>query len=197
MLDEEFSTYATGLRSDLKAPHNFLYQAPVWDHDAPLPESWDWRDHGAVTEVKDQGMCGSCWAFSTTGNIEGVKKVVDGTLYDLSEEQLVECDTIDHGCDGGYMTNAYQSIEKMGGLETEDEYPYKGLFYKTCHMNDTAFKVNIDSYTTLPTNETQIAQYVVQNGPVSIGLNAFVMQFYMRYVNNLLFVFVLTLLLKQ
>jgi cathepsin F len=171
---------ATGLRPSLRKAHSAMYQKPKWNRNAPLPETWDWRDKGAVTAVKDQGMCGSCWAFSTTGNAEGVNFVARGDLTSLSEEQLVECDTLDHGCDGGYMTNAYESIEKMGGLETEQDYPYKGLFYKTCHMNESSVRVTIDSYTTLPTNETQIAQYVVENGPVSIGINAFVMQFYMR-----------------
>jgi len=184
LTEEEFSRKAGGLRTDLKTEDPDWVKEPQWNRDAPLPDSFDWRDKGAVTEVKDQGMCGSCWAFSTTGNIEGVNFVQRGNLVSLSEEQLVECDTIDHGCDGGYMTNAYQSIETMGGLETEKDYPYKGLFYKTCHLNDSLPRVDIDSYTKLSTNETEIAQYLVEHGPISIGINAFVQQFYLRGISH-------------
>lgn len=96
---------------------------------AKLPESVNWVEAGAVTPVKDQGQCGSCWSFSTTGAMEGAYFVKYGKLESFSEQQLVDCDNLrnggrDHGCNGGLMNNAFSWIEKNGGICTEDEYPY-------------------------------------------------------------------------
>ncbi|KAI1292094.1 putative cysteine proteinase [Halotydeus destructor] len=179
MTAKEFSMY-TGLKPVL-ANEEVLADARVPEvQDETLPESFDWRDQDAVTPVKDQGFCGSCWAFSTTGNIEGQYKVRRGQLISLSEQELVDCDKLDEGCGGGYMTNAYKSIMDMGGLETEKDYPYAGYLSDKCVYNKTLAKVNIDSYVSLPTNETQLAQWLVKHGPISIGINAAAMQFYMK-----------------
>merc|ERR1739848_10593 len=88
------------------------------------PESIDWVSRGAVTPVKDQGQCGSCWTFSTTGAIEGAWKIATGQLVSLSEQQIVDCATsAGQGCNGGYPIRAMQWAEQ-NGLCGENEYRY-------------------------------------------------------------------------
>ena len=94
-----------------------------------LPTQIDWREYIAVTPVKDQGQCGSCWAFSTTGALEGVYAINHNKLVSFSEQELIDCDNFknggkNHGCNGGIMDNAFQWIENNGGLCTEEDYPY-------------------------------------------------------------------------
>ncbi|CAN8009395.1 unnamed protein product, partial [Ixodes pacificus] len=100
-----------------------------------------------------QGACGSCWAFSTTGNIEGQWFLSRKKLLSLSEQELVDCDHVDSGCEGGYMGQAFKAVIEMGGLETESDYPYKGSD-NNCTFNKTESKVHVQSFVGLPQNET-------------------------------------------
>ena len=90
-------------------------------------EEWDWSEKGAVTPVKDQAQCGSCWAFSTTGSLEGAYFIKNNKLKSFSEQMLVDCDTNDLGCYGGLMNNAFEWIQSNGGIELESNYPYTAM----------------------------------------------------------------------
>lgn len=137
----------------------------------------DWRQKGAVTPVKNQGQCGSCWSFSTTGNIEGQWFLAGHTLTSLSEQELVSCDTTDSGCNGGLMDNAFQWLinNKNGQIVADSAYPYVsgGGNVPSCDMSGSKpVGAVITSYHDLPNNETQMAAWLAQNGPIAIAVDA-------------------------
>jgi C1A family cysteine protease len=137
----------------------------------------DWRKKGAVTPVKDQGQCGSCWSFSTTGNIEGQWYLFNHSLVSLSEQELVSCDTVDSGCGGGLMDNAFNwLIQNMKGQIVADEsYPYVSGTGNVpqCDMSGSK-KIGaiITSYHDLDQNETSMAAWLAKNGPIAIAVDA-------------------------
>lgn len=99
-------------------------KTPLHKSSGSNPESVDWVEAGAVTDVKNQGNCGSCWSFSTTGALEGAFEIKTGVLKSFSEQQLVSCDNTDAGCNGGWMDDAFAWVQGNGGICEEADYPY-------------------------------------------------------------------------
>ncbi|KAG6774667.1 hypothetical protein POTOM_022029 [Populus tomentosa] len=165
----EFKTSRLGLSAaPLNPAHrNLEITGVVGD----IPASIDWRNKGAVTSVKDQGSCGACWSFSATGAIEGINKIVTGSLVSLSEQELIECDkSYNDGCGGGLMDYAFQFVMNNHGIDTEEDYPYRARD-GTCNKDRMKRRVvTIDKYVDVPeNNEKQLLQAVAVQ-PVSVGI---------------------------
>ena len=143
-----------------------------------IPKSIDWRSKNAVTHVKNQGQCGNCWAFSSTGSIEGAWAIKNHNLYNLSEQMLTDCSRNygNNGCEGGLMDNAFKYIIDNGGLCTEKEYPYIGND-SICLQNQCNNVVKIKSYTDVKPNDETILKRAVAIGPVSVAIQANVSSF--------------------
>ncbi|OMO65391.1 Granulin [Corchorus olitorius] len=140
------------------------------------PSSLDWRNYGIVTGVKDQGSCGSCWAFSSTGAMEGINALVTGNLISLSEQELVDCDSTNYGCEGGYMDYAFEWVINNGGIDSEADYPYTGID-GTCNITKEETKVvSIDSYQDVEESDSALLCAVAQQ-PVSVGIDGSAIDF--------------------
>ncbi|KAB7504466.1 Cathepsin L1 [Armadillidium nasatum] len=141
--------------------------------DVQIPYSIDWRKSGAVTEVKNQGQCGSCWAFSATGSLEGQHFRKSGKLVSLSEQNLVDCvvkGTLREDCDGGLMTDAFDYINKNGGIDTEESYPYKAENGK-CHFSNKTIGATDKGFVKIETfNEDALLKAVATVGPIAVAV---------------------------
>jgi len=137
-----------------------------------LPPYVDWREQGAVTPVKDQGKCGACWAFSTTGAIEGLYYTINQELVSFSEQQIIDCDPgpNDQGCYGGWPQHGIEYASDHG-LETEDDYPYVGKA-GTCKFDSNKAKYAVDVYSTVQQNSSIALKEAVTVSPVSVLIEA-------------------------
>lgn len=126
-----------------------------------------------TTPVKDQGYCGSCWAFSATEQIESDSMRTLGTSYVLSPEQITQCATKAHGCDGGWTEVAYDYVKSAGGIVTEANYPYTSYKGTTgsCKVDTSKAVIKVNGYYTL-SGESAMASYVQKTGPLSVCLDA-------------------------
>jgi len=144
------------------------------EHVAAAPDTVDWVAAGAVTPIKNQGQCGSCWSFSTTGSVEGAYQIASGKLVSLSEEDLVECDQVDQGCQGGLMDNAFKFIEK-NGIAAESAYGYisgtgiRGMCKATEEKKPV---VTITGFKDVAAEDEDGLKTAVALGPVSVAIEA-------------------------
>lgn len=131
----------------------------------------DWRNKGVVTGVKNQGQCGSCWAFSTVCALEGCHALSTGNLVSLSESMLVDCDTTDGGCNGGLMQNAYGWIAANGGVCSESDYPYVPRD-ESCKKSSCTVAATCTGHTMVGQNEDALQAASTNIGPIAIAIDA-------------------------
>ncbi|KFK31525.1 hypothetical protein AALP_AA6G123900 [Arabis alpina] len=134
-------------------------------------ESMDWRQEGAVTTVKNQGKCGCCWAFSAVAAVEGITKITKGELVSLSEQQLLDCTSDNHGCDGGTLSKAFQYIINNQGITTEDNYPYQAE-QQICASTTGSVAATISGFARVPRNDEEALLKTVSQQPVSVAIDA-------------------------
>jgi len=172
---QEFVKYFNGLKMNHTLQMNV---AKIQKMRKDLPASVDWRKEGYVTPIKNQQQCGSCWAFSATGSLEGQHFKKNNKLVSLSEQQLVDCDKIDYGCEGGLPTNAFTYIKQNNGIDTEASYPYHALDGPKCLFRKADIGATDSGYKSITKgDENALQEAVATVGPISVGIDASQMSF--------------------
>jgi len=174
MSPEEFKSTLLGYnRPESRQEHVGVLESS----EVNVPQTLDWRTQNMVTPVKDQGQCGSCWAFSVTENIESMycmKNKIDCTSFPpLAPQEIVDCDTTDQGCNGGDPPTAYAFVMSEGGMEDNSDYPYTAQD-GTCNFQSNLVKVTISNwqYATSNSDEGTMQNNLVSWGPLSICVDA-------------------------
>lgn len=183
MTQEEFASFYLGLNTsmiDATSSHMWTPPAAV----GATPASIDYVALGKVTAVKDQGTCGSCWAFSAASHIESRFLMMGLSSLSLSTQQLVDCATAASGCDGGLPSTAYAYVFNTGGQESWADYPYTAVD-GTCKFAASKVRVKLPSATTTTISPTDITRAASLFGPMSAALDATPLQAYRSGVINL------------
>lgn len=176
MTDEEFSAAylmhgQNGDCNGLQSNSNALEELE-WNH-RRLPREWDWRDHNGVSPVKDQGHCGSCWAFSATGTMESHIMIKYGEYRDLSEQQLIDCSGSNYGCNGGWPSRAMRYIMNTGGITDEWHYPYRARTGHVCKYEavEKTAELHAGPRFIEPGDEDELKAAIYVHGPVSVAFD--------------------------
>lgn len=172
---DEFAMNTMGMKQGLPSAWGGLNHLGTHTYSgAALPASVDWRTNGAVNSVKNQAQCGSCWAFSAIGALEGAWEIATGKLVSLSEQQLVDCAKSfgNNGCGGGLMDNAFKYAEQAG-MCTEDSYPYQGK-NNICMSNCTVGipSGDVTGFKDVESQSENALMEAVAQQPVSIAIEA-------------------------
>ncbi|KAG8371936.1 hypothetical protein BUALT_Bualt12G0014600 [Buddleja alternifolia] len=168
--NEEFRS----TRNGLKVQKSSKITSFKYENVSVVPSSMDWRTKGAVTPIKDQGQCGSCWAFSAIGATEGINQISTGKLISLSEQEIVDCDVTsqDQGCGGGYMEDAFAFIAKNKGIAAESTYPYQAADGACNKKKESSRAAVISGYEKVPANSESALLKAVAHQPVSVSIDA-------------------------
>lgn len=172
LTDAEFRIYYLGTPIEVHIPLHGE-EVEVTPMNVNVPDSVNWIDKGAVTPVKDQGACGSCWAFSTTGAVEGCHQQLSGQLVGLSEQNLLDCSGKygNMGCQGGLMTQAMDYIIANKGIDTEKAYPYETVT-RTCRFKPENVGATLRSYTNVRQGDENDLMAKIATGPTSVAIDA-------------------------
>ena len=188
---QEFTKTYLNLNYDAMAIANF--EPTIVKESNASPDSFDWRSQGRVSPVKDQGSCGSCWAFSTVANLEGLYFAKKLVMKTFSEQMLVDCDTSDSGCNGGLMQYAFNWLKSNGGIMTDTDYPHKGV-KQSCQKDSSKYadfkvtgykKLGSSWQTWSPVDEGQVKDFLYETGPLAVALNANPLQTYVSGILDL------------
>ena len=170
MDNEEFNRVMNGLSSKPSTVTDRKVHKPVGN----APTSVDWRTQGYVTPIKDQGQCGSCWAFSAVASLEGQHFKAAGKLVSLSEQNLVDCSSAqgNMGCDGGLMDQAFTYIKVNNGIDTEDSYPYEAVD-QTCAFKASDVGATDSGFVDVKSgSEDDLVDAIASIGPISVAIDA-------------------------
>jgi cathepsin L len=183
MTSEEFASIYNGVKYTHVEREIAMPEELAGFEVSALPHHVDWRTKGAVTAVKNQGQCGSCWSFSTTGSVEGQHFLFHqqtppgngGALVGLSEQNLMDCSVSygNNGCGGGLMDDAFRYIIANGGIDTEASYPYTAQDQPTCQYTQANLGACIEQFKDIPQGNEQALQVASANvGPISVAIDA-------------------------
>nr|AJF94912.1 cathepsin L3 [Nephilengys cruentata] len=173
MTHQEFVRRMNGLKKGVNSTTKSVYTFDRLSN-VVLPDTVDWRKDGMVTPIKNQQQCGSCWAFSTTGSLEGQHKKKTGKLVSLSEQNLVDCSQKqgNDGCEGGLMDQGFEYIKENNGIDTEASYPYEAIDDK-CRFKRQSVGATCTGYVDVKSgDEDALKQAVATIGPISVAIDA-------------------------